>query len=141
MSKNFIYPANFEKKDNTTFITFRDVPEVCWFAYDDEDLNAQATEALQTSLDYYFKQGKEIPTASKKKKGEVNIHLPLSYVSKIILHNTMLKNRIRPADLARLLDEPTSEVARVTNPKVKTKIDKMALAVQAAGGDMQLVCI
>ena len=136
--RTFRYPAKIENTGDATYISFRDIPEVLWYATDAEDIQGQATEALTTALSYYFKENRTIPTASRVKKGEIPIDLPLSYVSKIILHNTMLENRVRPADLARLLDVPTSEIARVTNPKIKTKIDTMALAVSAAGGHMQL---
>jgi len=136
--RTFRYPAKIEKAKDAVYISFRDVPEVLWEAAHDEDVQEQAFEALSTALSYYFKDGREIPTASKPKKGEILVDLPLSYVSKIILHNTMLENRIRPVDLAKTLDVPTSEIARVTNPRIKTKIDTMALAVKAAGGHMQL---
>lgn len=138
MVATFNYPAKVEVSNGSSVISFRDVPECCWFAAPDEDVQKEALEALQIALSYYFKEGKKIPTASKPKKGEVLVDLPLSYVSKIILHNTMLENRVRPVDLAKTLDVPTSEIARVTNPKIKTKIDTMALAVKAAGGNMQL---
>lgn len=136
--RTFRYPAKIEKATDAVYISFRDVPEVLWEAGYDEDIQEQGFEALSTALSYYFKEGREIPIASKPKKGEILIDLPLSYVSKIILHNTMLENKVRPTDLAKRLEVPTSEIARVTNPKIKTKIDTMALAVSAAGGNMQL---
>ncbi len=136
----FIYPATLERHQDSTIITFRDIPQVLWVSYDGEDLQKNAAEGLQTSLSYYFKEGKKIPFASKAKKGEMLVYLPLSFVAKIILHNAMLANRIRPVDLARALGEPTSEIARITNPNVKIKIDKMEKAVRAAGGTMQLTC-
>lgn len=134
----FGYPAKVEKEEDAFYISFRDVPEVLWYADSEEEVQKEALEALMTALTYYFKDDRAIPLASKPKKGEVVIDLPLSYVSKIILHNTMLENRIRPVDLAKAMEVPTSEIARVTNPRIKTKIDTMALAVKAAGGHMQL---
>lgn len=136
--RTFNYPMKVEQGEDATYLSFRDIPDVLWYVNDAENIQKEAFEALSTAFSYYFKEGRKIPMASKAKKGEEVVRLPLSYVSKIILHNTMLENKVRPADLARTLNVPTSEIARVTNPKIKTKIDTMALAVEAAGGHMQL---
>ena len=61
------------------------------------------------------------------------------FVAKIILHNAMVENRYRQADIAKSMGITTSEVARIVNPKNKTKIDTMAAAIKAAGGQLVLM--
>lgn len=138
--KTFVYPAKVEKDGDASVISFRDIPEANWFASQDEDVVQEAAKALAIAIGYYFEEGKRIPSASKKKDGEILVNLPPSFVAKIILHNIMLENGVRPADLARRMGVSTSEVARITGCKWKTKIDTMAEAINACGGSLQLVC-
>ncbi len=141
--KIFAYPALIERDGDYLVISFRDVPEALGqiAVADENTLTEEARETVMIALRYYFKEGRAIPAASVPQEGEKVIELPLSFVAKIILHNTMLKNDVRPATLARLLSIPRSEVARITSPAFKTKIDTMAAAVAASGGVMRLVSV
>ena len=138
---NFSFPALIERDGDYLVISFRDVPEALGqiAVADESTLPEEARETVMIALRYYFKEGRAIPAASAPREGEKIIELPLSFVAKIILHNTMLKNDVRPVTLARLLSIPRSEVARITSPAFKTKIDTMAAAVAASGGVMRLV--
>lgn len=138
---NFSFPVLIERDGDCFVLSFRDVPEALGqvAAENEASLPAEARETLMIALRYYFKNGQIIPAASKAQRGEKLVELPLSFVAKIILHNTMIENNVRPATLAKLLALPSSEVARITNPACKTKIDTMAAAVSAAGGIMRLV--
>lgn len=141
MSKQltFSYPAKVKKDGNFSVVSFRDIPEALTQVDPNEDLVFWATDALKTAIGMYFEDGDIIPAASTPRKGEVVIDLPPSFVAKIILHNTMIENRYRQADIARTMGIPTSEVARIVNPNRKTKIDTLAVAIQAAGGKLMLV--
>ena len=138
--ENYSYPVTIERDGDFFVLSFRDIPEALAQvdASDEWRIEEEAREALAIAISYYFKNNEKIPSASAPRKGELVASLPLSLVSKIILRNTMIKNGVRPADLARRLDIPTSEVARIINPKCKTKIDTMAAAVSASGGSMLL---
>lgn len=138
MGKIYSYPAKVVKDGEFSVISFRDIPEAITQVDQSEDLNEWARDALITAISMYFDDGNLIPPASKPKKGEVVIDLQPSLVAKIILHNTMIENRQRQADIARVMGIPTSEVARIVNPKYKTKIDTLANAIQAAGGKLIL---
>jgi len=139
--ESFTYPALIERDGDYLVISFRDIPEALGqiAVTDESTLADEARETVMIALRYYFKEGRAIPAASEPQEGEKIIELPLSFVAKIILHNTMLKNDVRPVTLARLLSIPRSEVARITSPAFKTKIDTMAAAVAASGGVMRLV--
>ncbi len=140
--KLYVYPAKVTKGDlGDSIVEFRDVPEAATQVEKDEELQTLAADALITLFSDYMETDELIPTASQPKKGEVLVELPLSFVAKIILHNAMLENRYRPVDIAKSMGIPTSEVARITNPKHKTKIDTIAAAIKAAGGRMELVSI
>lgn len=137
---NFSFPVTIERDGNFLVLSFRDIPEALGQIEVSEEgkLLDEARETLLIALKYYFKFGQTIPEGSAPKAGERLVVLPLSFVAKIILHNAMIKNGIRPVDLARRMSIPTSEVARITNPSYKTKIDTVADAVFAAGGSIRL---
>lgn len=137
--ESYAYPAEVIVNSGEFVYQFRDLPEAIGQSSANKFVN-DAIEILQIVVsDFYMKEGKRIPHASKPRKGEVVVDLPLSFVGKIILHNAMLDNRIRPVDLARAMNLPTSEIARITNPKRKTKVDTLAAAVEACGKKMRLV--
>lgn len=137
--ENYTYPAEVVIDSGEFVYQFRDIPEAIGQSSANKFID-EAIEILEmTLIDFYMKDGKRIPPASKPRKGEVVVDLPLTFVGKIILHNAMLDQRIRPVDLSRTMNLPTSEIARITNPKRKTKIDTLAAAVEACGKKMRLV--
>lgn len=135
----FSYPLRIEQDEGVYVLSFRDIPEAIGEASSKDEIRSNALDILEIVLDYYFKANLPIPEASAPENGEQLIELPLSFVAKIILHNTMMKNGVRSVGLARKMDIPTSEAARITSPRYKTKIDTMAKAVSAAGGHLQLI--
>ncbi len=135
----FSYPLRIEQDEGVYVLSFRDIPEAIGEASSKDEIRSNALDILEIVLDYYFKANLPIPEASAPENGEQLIELPLSFVAKIILHNTMMKNGVRSVDLARKMDISTSEAARITSPRYKTKIDTMAKAVSAAGGHLQLI--
>lgn len=137
--ESYAYPAEVVIDSGEFVYQFRDIPEAIGQSSANKFID-EAIEILEmTLIDFYMKNGKRIPYASKPRRGEVVVDLPLTFVGKIILHNAMLDQRIRPVDLARAMNLPTSEIARITNPKRKTKIDTLAAAVEACGKKMRLV--
>lgn len=140
MKNQFAYPAKIVQDGNLFVITFRDVPQAITQTDSKEKVVSAAIDVLKDAASIYMDDGEDFPLASKRHKGETLIELPLSFVAKIILHNAMLKNRIRQADLARSLNLPTSEIARIINPRTKIKIDTLADAIKSAGGQIALTC-
>ena len=137
---NFFFPLTIERDGDFLVLSFRDVPEALGqiAVTDEDDLSKAARDTLMIALKYYFKYGQWIPDGSAPEKGEQLIELPLSFVAKIILHNSMISHGVRPAELARRMGISTAEIARITNPNYKTKIDTLAAAVRAAGGTIRL---
>lgn len=138
--QTFLFPATVVNDGEFKVVSFRDIPEAITQVSPDEDFLEVITDALATAMEFYIEDDRIIPFASEPQSGEICIDLPLSLVGKIILHNTMLKNGKRQADIARALNIPTSEMARIVNPSRKTKIDTLAKAVVASGGRMVLTC-
>jgi len=77
------YPAKLKPaKEGGFVVTFRDIPEAITQGESIEDAMIQARDALQTALDFYFDDHREIPAASKARRGERLIELPASVSAK-----------------------------------------------------------
>lgn len=140
MKNQFAYPAKVVQDGKFFVITFRDVPQAITQADSKEEIISAAIDVLKDVVSFYMDDGDAFPLASNRRKGEVLIELPLSFAAKIVLYNTMKKNKVKQADLARALNLPTSEIARIVNPWKKIKIDTLVKAIKAAGGQVALSC-
>ena len=133
------YPAKFKPaKEGGFVVTFRDIPEAITQGESVEDAMIRARDALETALDFYFDDRREVPAPSKARRGERLIELPASLSAKVLLLNEMVRQRVRPADLARRLHTTPQEITRLTDVRHRTRIDSIAAALQALGKQLEL---
>lgn len=134
------YPANFRLSENGRYIvSFRDIPEANTQADTETEALEMAADALLTAMDFYFEDRRVVPAPSEPLDGERLIELPLSASAKVLLLNEMIAQRIRPADLARMMDTRPQEVNRIIDLAHSTKIDTLASAFGALGRELDLV--
>ena len=91
------------------------------------------TDALESALDFYFEDRRRVPAPSKFKRSQYLVELPVSVAAKVLLLNEMLRQKVRPAELARRLGTTPQEVNRLTNLRHPTKIDRVDSALRALG--------
>lgn len=130
----FNFPAHLEAQPEGGFtVTFRDVPEAITQGDSREEALSEAVDALVTAMEFYFDDGRPVPSPSKARKGEEEVSLPVSISAKVLLLNAMLEERKRPADLARAMRVKPQEVNRIMDLHHATKIDTVADALRALG--------
>jgi antitoxin HicB len=56
----------------------------------------------------------------------------------VLLLNEMIKQKVRPAELARRLETTPQEVNRLTDLRHATKIDRIAGAMKALGKTLEI---
>jgi antitoxin HicB len=66
------------------------------------------------------------------------VELPASLSAKVLLLNEMIRQRVRPAELARRLNTTPQEINRLTNLHHTSKIDGIAGAMKALGKTLQI---
>ena len=132
------YPARFRRSDGMIVVTFPDIPEAITQGDNAADARRQALDAFETSLDFYFEEMRSIPLPSTAKPSHKLIELPPSVAAKILLHNEMVRQKVRPIDLANLLGIPRQEVTRMLDWRHNTKIDTTAKALHALGKRLEL---
>jgi antitoxin HicB len=127
------YPANLRKDGKFILVTFPDIPEAITQGRGREEALAMAKEALEVAMDFYFEDRRQVPAPSKPKRGQAVVELPPSVAAKVLLLNEMLRQNVRPIDLARRIGTTKQEVNRLTDLKHTTKIDRIDAALRALG--------
>ena len=132
------YPARIKQDGKSWLVTFPDIPEALSQGADREQAIAMAKDALQTALEFYFDERRAIPEPSRIKRGQVAIELPASVAAKVLLLNEMVRQHVRPAELARRMGTTAQEVNRLTQLGHSTKIDGINSALLALGKRLEL---
>lgn len=132
------YPASIQQEEDGFTVTFPDIPEAITFAATLDESIEMAQDALVTAMEFYFEDKREVPSPSKLQKGQYPIHLPASLSAKVLLLNEMLRQKVRPSELARRLHTTAQEVNRLTNLHHTTRIDGIADALEALGKRLEI---
>ena len=132
------FPMNIEPDEEFFMVTFPDIPEAITQGETMEQAREVVQDALETALEFYFEAPRMVPTPSPIKPGQEYVELPTSVSAKVLLLNEMIQQKVRPADLARLLDTTPQVVNRLTNLRHATKIDGIATAMKALGKTLEI---
>jgi len=127
------YPVNLRKSEGFLVVSFPDIPEAHTQGVDRSEALAMAKEALELSMEFYFDDMRPVPMPSKPKRGQAVVELSPSVAAKVLLLNEMLRQKVRPIDLARRLGTTKQEVNRLTNLRHPTKIDRIDEALRTLG--------
>jgi antitoxin HicB len=130
------YPVELTPDDNDTFlVTFPDIPEVITYGETESEALAWALDALETVLESFIDDKKQIPYPSVAAGGPVVI-LPVVVAGKVILHNTLIEAGKRKADLARMLNLSPTVIDRLLSLRHKSRIEQIETALAAFGKKM-----
>jgi antitoxin HicB len=132
------YPARIARDGNGFVVSFPDIPEALTGAPTREEALDRAADALTTAMDFYFEDRRPVPAPSLPKRGQVMVDLPASVSAKVLLLNEMLRQDVRPAELARRMKVRPQEVNRITTLSHPTKIDTISQALAAMGKRLEL---
>ena len=133
------FPAKFARaKEGGFVVTFPDIPEAITQGDNIDDAMHHAADALESALDFYFEEGWRVPMPSRPKRSQRMVELPASVSAKVLLLNEMIRQKVRPAELARRLRVTPQEVTRLIDLRHSTKIDGIAGALKALGKSMEI---
>jgi antitoxin HicB len=133
------YPITLVPDTNGTYLVgFPDFPEANSVGDDEEDALRNAVDALETALEIYFDERRPIPAPSKPARGQRVVALPALESAKVLLWNEMYAQKIRKADLARLLDVHTPQVDRLFDLRHSSKIEFVEQAAKALGKKLDI---
>lgn len=132
------YPINIKADGKFFLVTFPDIPEAITQGRSLEEAKTAAAAALETALDFYFDESRIVPRPSRIKSGQDFVELPASVAAKVLLLNEMIRQKVRPAELARRLHTTPQEVNRLTNIRHTSRIDGIANAMKALGKTLEV---
>lgn len=130
------YPITITEEDGVHLVHFPDIPEGFTSGNSMEEAQQMAQDALIGVLDWYMKHGKTIPLPSEVSQCCVELDIVSS--SKVFLHNEMLAQNVKKAELARRIDMAATNFERVVGLKHITKINAVAQAFNALGKRLDL---
>lgn len=138
--RKFLYPARLtpDKKDGGYVVTFRDIPEAITQGETVEECLEEAAGALQAALEGRIMSELDIPKASKSKRGEHSIAVPVQTALKAALYLEMRKAGITRVELARRLHIDEKEARRMLDPHHPTKADRLEKALAVLGRQAEL---
>ena len=132
------YPVRLRRDGKFILVTFPDIPEAITQGDNRAHAMAMAKKALELSMEFYFDNQRPIPVPSKPKLGQAVVDLAPSLAAKVLLLNEMLRQKVRPVELARRIGTTKQEVNRLTNLKHATKIDRIDATLRALGKRLYL---
>lgn len=132
------YPVVIKPDGKGWFVSFPDIPEALTSGVTEQKALEMARDALATAMDFYFEDHRAVPAPSRIKAGQAFVELPASLAAKVLLLNEMIRQKVRPADLARKLKVKPQEINRLIDLKHASKIDGVAAALQSLGKHLEL---
>ena len=136
----FVYPAKFarDRKDGGFVVSFRDVPEAITQADSLSQCLDVAAGALQAAIEGRIMDGLEIPVASRAKRGEHLVAVPIQTALKAALYIAMRERGITRVELARRLRIDEKEARRMLDPHHATKAERLEQALAVLGRHAEL---
>ena len=136
----FVYPAKFarDRKDGGFVVSFRDVPEAITQADSLSQCLDAAAGALQAAIEGRIMDGLEIPVASRAKRGERLVAVPIQTALKAALYIAMRERGITRVELARRLRIDEKEARRMLDPHHATKAERLEQALAVLGRHAEL---
>ncbi len=132
------YPARLRRDGKGFMVSFPDIPEALTSGASREEALDVAFDALTTAMDFYFEDRRPVPAPSQPRRGQILIDLPASVSAKVLLLNEMLRQKVKPAELARRMNVRPQEVNRITTLRHPTKIDTISQALAVMGKRLEL---
>jgi len=125
-------------EDGGFIVTFPDIPEAITQGETREEALVMAKEALELALEFYFDDKRAVPEPSRLQENQEAVELDASFTAKVLLLNEMVKQNVKPAELARRMNTTPQEINRLTNLRHTTRIDGIAHALSVMGRTLDM---
>lgn len=133
-----LFPAHIVSHDYGWMVSFPDIPESVTLGRTRETALAKAKDDLQSALQDYFAARREVPEPSQRGRNQEVVELPTRAAAKVLLLNEMVRQGVRPIELARRLGTTSQEASRIIHLRHATKIDRIGDALNVLGKRLAL---
>lgn len=134
----FDYPVTLTPDGDTVLVTFKDIPEAITFGVNKDEALLHAIDALETGLSFYVDARKQLPVASKPKRGQKTVRPSALESAKLGVYQAMTEQGIRKAELARRLGWHTPQVDRLFDLRHASRLDQIEAAARVLGRQLEV---
>ncbi len=136
----FKYSASvsFDEDTEQFEISFRDFENLHSVAFNEDDIELEARDALTAMVGELIDSRIPIPEPSAAQEGEIIIHLPVLTCLKAALHNAMISTGTRKADLARKLNQKGPQIDRLLDVSHASKVETLEQALYLLGYEVSV---
>lgn len=128
------YPVHLEPAEEGGYVvTFPDVPEAITQGEDRDEALLRAVDALETALEFYTDDGRDLPRASRPKRGQRTVRPRAQACIKLAIYQTMRDEGVRKSELARRLGWHMPQVDRLLDLHHASRLDQAETALGALG--------
>lgn len=136
----FRYSASvsFDNDAGQYEISFRDFENLHSVAFNEDDIELEARDALTAMVGELIDSRIPIPEPTAAQEGEIAIHLPVLTCLKAALHNAMISTGTRKADLARKLNQKGPQIDRLLDVSHASKVETLEQALYLLGYEVSV---
>ena len=127
------YNVKLEKDGATILATCPDLPEVASVGDDVDTVLLSVVESIELAIQCRINDREPVPLAIKQRKGCQLVKMPARVMLKAELHNEMLVQGVRKAELARRLGLHMPQVDRILSLRRTTRLDTLEQAFEVLG--------
>lgn len=132
------YPVKLTRASKVVLVTSPDLPEFSSVGDSVEEALREAVDGIETALQMYVQDRRDIPAPSACKRGQRWVELPPLAVAKLGLYRAMRAHGLRKADLARRLGMHMPQVDRLLDLRHRSKLEQVETALHAVGYRIEL---
>ncbi|MBF0502375.1 MAG: type II toxin-antitoxin system HicB family antitoxin [Candidatus Riflebacteria bacterium] len=131
---NLCYPVTLKTyKNGTVGATFPDVPEAITCGKTADEAVGMAADALVVALSSYLDDRRQIPSPSKRQRGQTVLWLPPRVALKAAIHNAMISRGMLQSELAEKLGIDARQVRRLIDFDHESRLSQLDAALEALG--------
>ena len=128
------YPVILIPDEKDGFVVeYPDFPFVHSVGDTEEEALREALDGIESGIALFFDERRPVPMPSKPKKGQKTVLLPAVVAAKVLLHNEMLAQGVKKAEIARRLNLAPSNVERIFRVRHKTRFETVEAALLCLG--------
>ena len=134
-----VYPASLTPAEEGGFlVSFRDFPEAHTEGQSRSEALDQASDCLEEVLALYIAERRTIPQPSTRRQGERPVAPGSLIGAKTALYIALARSGLSQRELARRMGVDVSHVTRLLDPKHRSRLDQIDLAMRALGARLTL---
>ncbi len=134
-----LYPARLSLAEEGGYlVSFRDFPEAHAEGDSEAEALSQASDCLEEVLAFYILDRRPIPEPSTPRRGEHLIAPGSLMAAKTALYIALDRSRLAQRELARRMKVDVSQITRLLDPRHRSRMDQIDVAMKALGARLTL---